>query len=204
VTSFNQRKLALSLLTGALAASFMGGCSTLNSNPFAPAAAPSAAQAAGLPITHPERAEEFKLLWGDIGAHTTAIPISDSRVRIQSKGKLISGEDKPAHNFLIRAASETINAKKDGFVILHVDYVSSGSILPSISPSLNISSRGWIGTYEDFLEDRNEQNIFSGNNAIKKKAVDGVIMMIDKDEFPNRDRFTASEIYSNLLNFQAR
>jgi len=46
-----------------------------------------------LPITHPDRAEEFNKLWWRITKDTKSIPISDKRFRIDADGTLFGGEN---------------------------------------------------------------------------------------------------------------
>lgn len=204
MNSISRRKLTLSILAGTLSASVLGGCSTIGLEPFKVSPEDQALKAAlaALPITHPDRKEDFDEWWSHLVSHTKAISISDNRVNIQASGTTFAKEDISQHNFLLRAAAETLRAEKDGFVITQLDYHNDGIPLPSLGPSLNISNRRWIGNYEDLREDRNEQNIFSSRRNIRNKAIDGVILQLNKDEFPNRDRFSASELYSNLLNHQ--
>ena len=227
MNSLSRRQLTLSLLGGTLSAGFMGGCST-STNIFGLQFGPTEeeilekerlkiekerlkileqeneARLAALPITHPERQDEFDELWRHLLLHTEAIPISDNRVRIRSLGTSFAGDEISEQNFLLRAAAESLLAKKDGFVVLHIEYYNEGLSLPSITPSLGLSSRRWIGNYEDLLENRNEQNLFSSRRRVKNKGMDGVILLVNKDEFPNRDRFTALEVYINLLNHQSK
>ena len=205
VNLFSQRQLILCLIAGTLSAGLMGGCSTL---PFGHSSETSEqtlldkerqAKLSTLPITHPDRKAELDELWTHLHDHTSALPISDNRIRIRSNGTVFAGEDVSEQNFLIRAAGETLSANKDGFVIMHIDYFNQHIGLPSLGPSLNLSTRRWIGNYEDFLDNRNEQNIFSSRKKIRNQAMEGVIFLIDEDEFPNRDRFSADEVYTNLL-----
>ena len=188
MNSLNRRQLTLSLLAGSLSMG-LGACSTTHN-------------VAKLPITHPDRAADFEEWWVDLQKRTTAIPISDDRVHIRSFGNFRSKESIPEQNFLLRSAAETLRVKKHGFVILHLDYYKHGLSLPSLGTNLSVSTRRWIGNYEDLREDRNEQNIFSSRRKVRKKAIDGVILYLNKDDFPNRDRFSAEDIYLNLLNHQ--
>ena len=222
MNSLSRRQLTLSLLGGTLSAGFMGGCST-STNIFGLKIGPTEeeilekerlkieeerlkileqenkARLAALPITHPERQDDFDELWRHLLTHTKAMPISDNRVRIRSMGTAFAGDDISEQNFLLRAAAESLLVEKAGFAVMHVDYYKDGLSFPSLAPNLSLSSRRWIGNYEDLLENRNEQNIFSSRRRVRNKAMDGVILLLDKDEFPNRDRFTASEVYMNLL-----
>jgi len=156
-----------------------------------------------LPITHPERAKEFNKIWHRIAKDTQSISISDKRLRIDADGTLFGGENISEQNFFIRAAAETLRAGHDGFVVVHLDYFTPGLDLLNFAPNINFSSQRWIGNYEDFLDNRNEQNMFASRRKVEKKGLDGVIYMLDKDERPNRDRFSANEIYLNLLNHRA-
>jgi len=206
----SRRQLAISLLAGSVSVSLMGGCSSLPPEfGFGPSEEKllereRQAKLATLPITHPDRKADLDAWWSHLYSHTKAIPISDNRVRVSASGTSFAKDDIPEQNFLIRAAAETLKAKKDGFVVMQVNYHKDGLGLPSLGPNLGLSSRRWIGNYEDFLENRNEQNIFSGRKSIRNKALDGVIFLVDKNEFPNRDRFSASELYENLLTYQSR
>lgn len=156
-----------------------------------------------LPITHPDRDKEFNKIWRRITKDTKSIPISDKRLRIDADGTLFGGKNISEQNFFIRAAAETLKAGHDGFVVVHLDYFSPGPNLLKLVPDMNFSSRRWIGNYEDFLENRNEQNMFSSRRKVEKKGLDGVIYMLDKTDYPNRDRFSANEIYQNLLDYRA-
>lgn len=157
-----------------------------------------------LPITHPDRSEEFNKIWRNISKHTSALPVSDKRIKIKSDGMLLDKHETSETGFFIRAAAETLKAGHDGFVIVHLDYYSPGPKLFQITPDMNFSSRSWIGNYEDFLDHRNEQNMFSSRGKTMRKVRDGVILMVDKTEFPNRDRFSANEIYLNYMNAKAK
>ncbi|MEP3890290.1 MAG: hypothetical protein ABJN69_07465 [Hellea sp.] len=156
-----------------------------------------------LPITHPDRAKEFNKIWRRISRDTNSIPISDKRLRIDADGTLFGGENISEQNFFIRAAAETLKAGHDGFVVVHLDYFSPGPDLLKLVPDMNFSSRRWIGNYEDFLDNRNEQNMFSSRGKVEKKGLDGVIYMLNADDHPNRSRFSANEIYNNLINYRA-
>lgn len=205
MNSLNRRQLILSLFAGTLGAA-LGGCATgLSSNGLSgdeTLNVQERARLAALSITHPDREKEFDEMWDDLYAHTKSIPISDNRIRIRAKGAHLSGRETSEQNFLLRAATETLRSKKDGFVIMHLDYHNDGLTIPSLAPNLSLSSRRWIGNYEDLREDRNEQNMFSSRRKVRKKALDGVIIQMNKDDFPNRERFSASEIYLNLFNYQ--
>ena len=67
---------------------------------------------------------------------------------------------------------------------------------------MSFSSRRWIGNYEDFRENLNEQNMFDSKKKAGKKTMDGVILMLNDDQYPNRDRFNAKEIYLNYLTYE--
>lgn len=215
----NRRNLALSLLAAPLTGSILGGCSTThssNTGPFAQLTqllSGSAdksdedrareARLANLSITHPDREEDFNDLWANVVAHTKAIPMSDNRIQIRSSGTFFAGENISEQNFFIRAAAETLRNKKQGFVIKQIDFFNEGTPWASLGSNLNLSTRNWIGNIEDFRANRNEQNIFSSQRKVRNKGMEGVILLLDSEEFPNRDRFTAAEIYLNLLNYKS-
>jgi len=206
VTSQNRRHLTLSLLAGTLTLP-LGACSTTSARSILGGptkrqilAREEEARLAKFHITHPERQEEFNALWKYIHEHTNATPISDGRIRIESTGRILFKNKSSEENFLIRAASETLLAKKSGFVITHLDYFRNGLPLPSLASNISLSGRRWIGNYEDLRKDRNEQNLLSSRGKTLNKAIDGVILLLNKDEFPNRDRFSANELYMNLIN----
>ena len=194
MNSLTRRELAVLSLAG-----FFTSCATL-----APKSDQEQDDLSKLPITHPDRQQEFNNIWRAISRATKAVPISDNRVRISSKGTLATKDDKSQQNFLIRAAAETLRAKKDGFAILHLDYFTQGPSLQSLTPEINLSGRRWIGNYEELLDNRNDQTLFARRRTIKNKAMDGVILMLNEDEFRNRDRFSADEVYLNLLNYKAQ
>lgn len=154
---------------------------------------------ATFPITHPERKAEFDVLWGHLQSATVSYPVSDKRLRVKADATLFSNQDITEQNFFIRAAAETLKAGHDGFVVVHLDYYKPAPNIGSLIPDMNFSSRRWIGNYEDFLDNKNEQNMFSSRGQVRRKALDGVILMIDDEDYPNRDRFSANEIYFNLL-----
>jgi len=206
--------MAISLLAGSLSTTLLGGCATTNEDgaivlfqrPPGPTADELAERerVASLSIMHPDRAIEFDEQWRAVTRHTEAISMSDDRIRIRSKGTLIAKDDISEQNFFIRAAAETLRRKKDGFVIKQIDFFSEGTPWASFGSNMNLSTRSWIGNYEDFRTSRNEQNIFSSRRSVRNKAMDGVILLLDKSDFPNRDRFTASEIYLNLLDHKSK
>lgn len=216
----NRRHITLSLLAGSVSTGLLGGCSTTmpgQTNPFtqfsnmrANSKAEKAKKLARevrlskLSITHPEREKELNEIWQNVALHTEAITMSDNRVQIRASGNLFSGENHSEQNFFTRAAAETLRKGKDGFVIKQIDFFKEGTPWASWGSNLNLSSRSWIGNYEDFRANRNEQNIFSSRRSIRNKGLDAVILLLDKEDFPNRDRFTASEIYLNLLNHKSK
>lgn len=157
------------------------------------------ARAKGYALTHPERAADLRKTFSKVYKNTTARKYSDNRVRINSDGALIGSNDKSELDFFVRAAAETLNAGYDGFVVVHLDYFKPGPQLFALTPNMNLSSDRWIGTYENFLRHRNEQNIFSTRSGMNRKVRHGVILMIKSDEFPNRDRFNAADMYVNLM-----
>ena len=159
---------------------------------------------AALPITHPRRQEEFSKIWKNVVRHTETMPISDGRIRIRSEGTLFAGENISEQNFFIRAAAETIKSGHDGFVVMHLDYYSPTPRILRLTPNVTFNSRRWLGNYEDFLENRNEQNMFSSRTAVENKILDGVILVMNEDDYPNRDRFDAQDIYLNLLTHKSQ
>ena len=164
-----------------------------------------------LPITDPLRKEEFFEVLNNVSNHTKAIPLSDNRLRISTRntvffhnqGPMLSGENLTEQNFFIRAAAETLKAGYDGFAIVHIDYYKTGVKLINLTPSISFSSQRWIGTYEDFLDNKNEQNMFSSRRKVEKKMMDGIIIMLNNEDHPNRKRFSADEIYLNLITYRA-
>lgn len=158
---------------------------------------------ASLPITHPERKAEFDVLWGHLQKGTKSYPISDKRIRVEADATLFSDQDITEQNFFIRASAETLKAGHDGFVVVHLDYHKPAPTLGSFIPDMNFSSRRWMGNFEDFLDNKNEQNMFSTRGQVRRKAIDGIILMVDDEDYPNRDRFSANEIYFNLLDAKA-
>lgn len=210
MNAISRRKLTLTLVFGGIASSAIGGCATspldhiLGNSEESLVERERKAKLAALPITHPDRKADLDDWWSHLYSHTKAIPISDNRFRVSASGTSFAKDDISEQNFLIRAAAETLQAKKDGFVVMQLNYHNDGFAFPSLASNIGLSSKRWIGNYEDFRENRNEQNIFSGRRSIRNKAMDGVILMLDKDEFPNRDRFSALELYSNLLTYQSK
>lgn len=196
----NRRHLSLSLLAGSFSTGVLGGCSTTRRVEDVA----QEARLASLSITHPERQGEFNKILRSVASHTDAMVVSDSRVRIQSNGTLFNGKNISEQNFFIRAASETLKQGKEGFVVKQIDFVRTGTPWAFLGSNLNLSTRSWIGNYEDFRANRNEQNIFSSQSSISNKGMEGVILLLDKDEFPNRDRFTAADIYLNIVNYKSK
>ncbi len=157
-----------------------------------------------LPITDPRRQDDLNRLWYKVAEMTEAMPLSDNRIHIKSKGGILFiTEQKTEHNFFIRAAAETLRSGNDGFVIVHLDYYNAYPKPLSFVPQIQTSSRPWIGNYEDFRRNRSEQNMFSGGEGDGKR-IDGVIMVLSDETYPNRERFSAEEIYLNYLTYRAR
>ncbi len=216
----SRRNLTLSLIAGSLSAGVLGGCTTAKTgaarpfgqiNKFRVKRADKPVKAftdeigsTQMMITHPERKEEFNKQWREVVYHTDAMEVSDNRIQIRAEGTLLAGKNISEQNFFIRAAAETLRKGKDGFVIKQIDFFSDRMPWASLGSNFNLSSRSWIGNYEDFKANRNEQNIFSSRRSIRNKGMDGVILLLDKDDFPNRDRFTAADIYLNILNYKAK
>jgi len=116
----SRRQLAISLLAGSVSVSLMGGCSSLPPEfGFGPSE---------------EKLLERERQANHLYSHTKAIPISDNRVRVSASGTSFAKDDIPEQNFLIRAAAETLKAKKDGFVVMQVNYHKDGLGLPSLGP----------------------------------------------------------------------
>ena len=155
-----------------------------------------------LPITHPDRAVELTKIWDNVNKWTTAMPLSDDRISIRSDGSLFNGKGRSEHKVFIRAAAETLRSGHDGFVIVHLDYHDVKPQFLSLTPKVTFASKRWIGNFEDFRENRNEQNMFDSRSSVGNKILDGVIMVVKEDEFPNRDRFSAKEIYLNYLTYR--
>ena len=157
------------------------------------------ARAAGTPLTDPARRQDLEKIYGMISKTTKATKYSDNRIKIHSDGSLTGSNDRSELDFFIRAAAETLHEGYDGFVVVHLDYYKAGPQFFSLTPNLNLSSERWIGTYEGFLKHRNEQNMFDTRSGISRKVRQGVILMVKDEDFPNRDRFDAWQIYSNLI-----
>jgi len=157
------------------------------------------ARAQGLSLMDPSRKPDLDQVFKAVYNATKATKYSDNRIKIHSDGAIIGSNDRSELDFFIRAAAETLQEGYDGFVVVHLDYYKAGPQLFSLTPNLNFSSDRWIGTYEGFLKHRNEHNMFETRSGVNRKVRQGVILMVKDDDFPNRDRFDASEIYLNLL-----
>lgn len=155
-----------------------------------------------LHLTDPRRERDYARVWRHITNWTDARKLSDQRMSIRAKGKYLGNKRRSETNFFIRAAAETIRNDYDGFVIVHMDYFDVTPKLPSLTPNITLGGRRWIGNYEDFRDNMNEQNLFSDVSKAGRKTMDGVILMLNADEFPNRDRFNANEIYMNYLTYE--
>ena len=200
MNSLLQRLMAVSMLALSVSA-----CTTAKIHQFGAPSPETSSQnrRAPLLIIHPDRQDDFDYVWEELRNKTIATPVSDGRVLIQSKATPFASDNAAEQFFLVRAAVEALNANKDGFVVLQLEYYKTGISLPSLIPDINLSSRQWIGNYEGFAENRNEQNLFASRKRIKNMALDGVVLLLDKEDYPNRDRFDAGEIYVNLLGHQA-
>lgn len=157
------------------------------------------ARAQGLPLMNPARRADLDKIYKEVSHSTKATKYSDNRIKIHSDGALIGTNDRSELDFFIRAAAETLTEGYDGFVVVHLDYYKPGPRLLSLTPNLNMSSDRWIGTYESFLRHRNEKNMFETRSGVNRKVRQGVILMINDADFPNRDRFDATQIYQNLI-----
>lgn len=155
-----------------------------------------------LHLTDAARKEDLDEVWEDITNWTDARVLSDGRLSVRSKGRFFGSKRHSETNFFIRAAAETMRNDYDGFVIVHMDYFDVAPKLFSLTPDLSLGGRRWIGNYEDFRENMNEQNLFGNTEKAGKKTMDGVILMINDEDFPNRDRFNANEIYLNYLTYE--
>lgn len=153
----------------------------------------------GLALTDAARKADLDRIYKKVISSTKATKYSDNRIKIHSNGALIGSTDRSELDFFIRAAVETLNEGYDGFVVVHLDYYKPGSQILPLTPSLNLSSQRWIGTYESFLQHRNEQNMFESKSGVNRKVRQGVILLVNEKDFPNRDRFDAWQIYSNLI-----
>lgn len=153
----------------------------------------------GLSLIDPARRADLERIYKKVTDSTKAIKYSDNRIKIHSDGALLGSTDRSELDFFIRAAVETINEGYDGFVVVHLDYYKPGPQFLSLTPNLSFSSERWIGTYENFLQHRNEQNMFETRSGVNRKVRQGVILLVNKEEFPNRDRFDALQIYANLI-----
>lgn len=153
----------------------------------------------GLSLMDPARRADLERIYKKVSDSTQATKYSDNRIKIHSDGTLIGSNDRSELDFFIRSAVEAINEGYDGFVIVHLDYYKPGPQILAIKPNLSLSSERWIGTYESFLQHRNEQNMFGTRSGINRKVRQGVILLVNEEDFPNRDRFDAWQIYSNLI-----
>lgn len=155
-----------------------------------------------LHLTDPAREEDLNKVWKDIVIWTEARLLSDSRLSIRSKGRFFGSKRHSETNFFIRAAAETMRNEYDGFVIVHMDYFDVAPKIFSLTPDISLGGRRWIGNYENFRENMNEQNLFDNPEKAGRKTMDGVILMMNDEDFPNRDRFNANEIYLNYLTYE--
>lgn len=155
-----------------------------------------------LHLTDPAREDDLNEVWKDIVVWTDARLLSDSRLSIRSKGRFFGSKRHSETNFFIRAAAETMRNDYDGFVIVHMDYFGVAPKIFSLTPDISLGGRRWIGNYENFRENMNEQNLFDNPEKAGRKTMDGVILMMNKEDFPNRDRFNANEIYLNYLTYE--
>lgn len=214
------RRFPFSFITTVILAATLTGCSTMPKTPtevdpdvkanllssltnfFKPSDQDvklNAAREQHLPLTHADRRQDLETTHERVMNSTDAILFSDNRVKIMSEGALIGSNERSELDFFIRSATEALNAGYDGFVIVHLDYHNPGPQFLPLTPSISLSSDRWIGTYEQFLVHRNEQNLFAKRSSVNRKVRQGVILLVKDEQFPNRERFNATEIYFNLI-----
>lgn len=145
------------------------------------------------------KASDAQAVWRNVAYHSQSYAVSDQRMRIKTDGVWFSSSTTPEQNFFIRAAGETMKSGYDSFVIVHLDFYKPGPQFLSLSPNVNFSSSEWMGSYEDFSKHKDLENMFSSRRSAEKKGLDGVILMLGENEYPYRDKFSAREVFTNLV-----
>ena len=154
-----------------------------------------------LPITDPLREDDLAKVWGKVVRNSQVRAVSDNRIRVSADGQLLGDEGLAEQRFFIRAAAEALRKGYDGFSIVYVDYHSNATLPFQLAPDVSFASRGWIGTYEDFQDNKAEQNLFSTRGAKERKSMTGVVLLLNETESPKRPRFDARSIYKNFIQY---
>ena len=177
------------------------GCA---SNKLTAAGSAEKAEIAQLSITDPRRSKDLNKAWRKVTKVTRVRKISDNRYAIIAKGASLPHERHTEINFFSRAAVVTLRNNYDGFAIIHLDYKKAGitKYLPSFDTSF--PNEIWIGNYEGFRRNQNEQSLLSGTSNPAKKTMDAIILMLNDDHLPQRPRFKANEVYLNYLEEKGR
>lgn len=142
--------------------------------------------------------KEFRKAWKRVAKRTSVQRIKDDTIRIEAKTPTFKGISAAETSFLARAAAETLKSNFDGFVIRYLDYrdkFPSNLIvgLPSFAETVE------IGSYAEFLAYSKDQTLFASPVRKALKGLDGVIVMVNREDDLAGDFFPANELYESLL-----
>jgi hypothetical protein len=185
------RKLAIGLTSMLL----LGGCGSFPKGPEVPNP---------FSIFQDNRSEAEKRnariakAYRSVTTATDARRVPGNRLQVSTRGGLPDSLNRLEDAFLIRAASETLQAGFDGFIIAYLDY--EDSIFKFFnSPIETYPEAVEITTYEDFLVHTEEQNFFAARSTRSQKRVQGVVIMVNAEDVPDGQFFGARDTYDSLI-----
>jgi len=129
---------------------------------------------------------------------TDARRIPGDRLQISTNGSLPGSLYRLEDAFLIRAASETLEAGHDGFIITYIDYEDSFFKFFN-SPIETYPEAVEIATYEDFIVHTEEQTFFASRSARSQKRLQGIVLMVNAEDKTDGRYFGARDTYDSLI-----
>lgn len=138
--------------------------------------------------------------WRKVTRITRVQPVTPTTIRVDVNGPIVMSPENLEYILLARAAGETLKRGYSEFAFTHIEYEGGEGLSNLLVPSVSFTERQWIGTYEDLLIARDNQNILGDMGRFGKKSITAVVVLRKPGEEKRRRTFPAEATYINMLN----
>ncbi|MGV6801199.1 MAG: hypothetical protein ACWA5L_04685 [bacterium] len=138
--------------------------------------------------------------WRKVVKLSRVQPVTTSTMRIEVNGPIVMSPSEMEYVLLARASGEALKRGYQEFAFTHLDYQGGEGLTSMLLPDVSFSERQWIGSYEDMLIARDNQNILGEMGRYGKKSITAVVVFRKTGEEKRRRTFPAEATYGNMLN----
>lgn len=138
--------------------------------------------------------------WDQISKLTDATDLGGNRLRVKAHAAPGYDIESLETDLLARVAGEALRRGAARFAIVYVEYGDRGVGSLLSPPSYAEGKRAWIGTYEDLVAARTENDLDGSlTRGLRFKEVTVVVRLLAPGEAVERPGFSSKQTYTALI-----